>query len=40
MVASSLGDSGRIPPEGQEERLDFLVIACTPAGRPRGAKGD
>lgn len=37
-----LSDSGRIPPEGQEERLDFLVtrIACTPAGRPRDPKGD
>jgi AcrR family transcriptional regulator len=31
-----LSDSGRIPPAGQEERLDFLVsrIADTPAGRP------
>jgi AcrR family transcriptional regulator len=29
-----LSDSGRIPPDGQEERLDFLVtqIAATPAG--------
>ncbi|WP_344946418.1 TetR-like C-terminal domain-containing protein [Sphaerisporangium flaviroseum] len=29
-----LSDSGRIPPDGQEERLDFLVtqIICSPAG--------
>jgi hypothetical protein len=37
-----LSDSGRIPPEGREERLDFLVtqVAGTPAGRPRDAQGD
>ncbi|MGW7358000.1 TetR/AcrR family transcriptional regulator [Streptomyces sp. NPDC054802] len=37
-----LSDSGRIPPEGQEERLDFLVtqVAGTPAGRPGDATGD
>ncbi|REK87618.1 TetR/AcrR family transcriptional regulator [Streptomyces inhibens] len=29
-----LSDSGRIPPDGQEERLDFLVTQI--AGTPRG----
>lgn len=33
-----LSDTGRIPPDGQEERLDFLVtqIAGTPNGASRG----
>jgi hypothetical protein len=31
---AALSDSGRIPPNGQTERLDFLVtqIAATPSG--------